>query len=87
MCQQAVTVAINQTQFDALVDFTFNAGRGSLLNSTLLKLVNVSDFNGAAAQFGLWVLAGGEVVPGLVRRRKAEAALFTQTTTTPTAVQ
>jgi lysozyme len=73
---RAVNVSINQHQFDALVDFCFNAGRGSLLPSTLLRKVNAGDFEGAAAQFGLWVHAGGRVVSGLVRRRKAEAALF-----------
>jgi len=73
---RVVSVPIAQCQFDALVDFCFNAGRGSLLNSTLLRFVNLGDFTQAAAQFQLWVHAGGEVVPGLVRRRKAEAALF-----------
>ena len=73
---RAVQREISQNQFDALVDFCFNAGRGSFLQSTLLKKVNLGDFAGAAAQFGLWVHAGGEVVPGLVRRRKAEATLF-----------
>ncbi len=71
-----VTVGISQNQFDAMVDFCFNAGRGHFLQSTLLRKVNAGDFAGAAAQFGLWVHAGGEVVPGLVRRRKAEATLF-----------
>jgi lysozyme len=71
-----VCVVISQGQFDAMVDFCFNAGRGNFLNSTLLRKVNLGDFVGAAAQFGLWVHAGGEVVAGLVRRRKAEAALF-----------
>lgn len=74
---QAVTVDISQCQFDALVDFCFNAGRGSFLNSTLLRKLNFGDVAGAAAQFGLWVHAGGKVVSGLVRRRKAEATLFT----------
>jgi lysozyme len=73
---RSVNVKVCQAQFDALVDFCFNAGRGSFLGSTLLKKVNAGDFPGAAAQFGLWVHAGGEVVPGLVRRRKAEAAMF-----------
>jgi lysozyme len=73
---RAVRVEITQQQFDALVDFCFNAGRGSFLGSTLLKKVNAEDFAGAAAQFGLWVHAGGEVVAGLVRRRKAEAEMF-----------
>jgi lysozyme len=41
-----------------------------------VRKVNSGDFQGAAAQFGLWVHAGGEVVPGLLRRRNAEAALF-----------
>jgi len=71
-----VIVAISQSQFDAMVDFCFNAGRGNFLQSTLLRKVNTGDFDGAAAQFGLWVHAGGEVVAGLVRRRKAEAELF-----------
>jgi lysozyme len=72
----AVKVPISQGQFDALVDFCFNAGCGSLLGSTLLHLVNRGEFASAAGQFGLWVHAGGEVIPGLVRRRAAEAALF-----------
>jgi lysozyme len=73
---RAVEAPIAQHQFDALVDFAFNAGRGSLLKSTLLQKVNRSDFEGAAVQFGLWTYAGGVQQPGLVRRRKAEAAMF-----------
>jgi lysozyme len=59
-----------------MVDFCFNAGRGNFLQSTLLRKVNRRDFPGAAAQFGLWIHAGGDIVAGLVRRRKAEADLF-----------
>ena len=73
---RAVNVPITQNQFDALVDFCFNCGRGSLLQSTLLRKVNIGDFAGAAAQFALWDHAGGEVVEGLVKRRTAEAELF-----------
>jgi lysozyme len=72
----AVTATISQNQFDAMVDFCFNAGRGNFVQSTLLRKVNVCDFAGAEAQFELWVYAGGKVVPGLVRRRKAEAEMF-----------
>jgi lysozyme len=72
----AVAQTINQNQFDALVDFTFNAGRGAFLKSTLLRMVNLLDFSAASAQFPLWVHAGGDVVPGLVRRRAAEQMLF-----------
>jgi lysozyme len=73
---RTLRVPVLQHQFDALVDFTFNAGRGNLLQSTLLRKVNLGDFAGAAAQFALWVHAGGEIVAGLVRRRAAEAAMF-----------
>src|ERR1700733_411617 len=74
---RAVHAAMSQGQFDAMVDFCFNAGRGNFVQSTLLRKVNSGDFGGAVAQFTLWVHAGGEVVSGLVRRRNAEAALFT----------
>jgi lysozyme len=74
---RAVTEPITQGQFDTLVDFCFNTGRGNFLQSTLLRKVNLGDLGGAAVQFGLWVNAGGKVVPGLVRRRKAEMLLFT----------
>ena len=71
-----VTAEINQNQFDALVDFAFNLGCASLATSTLLRRINNGDFNGAAAQFQRWDHAGGVVVPGLLQRRQAEAALF-----------
>jgi lysozyme len=71
-----VTVPINQNQFDALVDFAYNAGAQNLRTSTLLKKLNNSDYAGAAAQFDAWVYGGGEKLPGLVRRRAAERKLF-----------
>jgi lysozyme len=74
--RRAVRVKLAQHQFDALVDFCFNVGRGNCLGSSLLRYVNQGEFDAAAVQFGLWVHAGGKVVPGLVRRRAAEAALF-----------
>jgi lysozyme len=71
-----VTVPLNENQFGALVSFTFNLGLTNLKRSTLLKRVNASDFAGAAAEFGKWVNAAGKKMPGLVKRRAAEAALF-----------
>lgn len=84
---RAVTATIAQPQFDAMVDFCFNAGRGNFLKSSLLRKVNFEDFAGAAVQFGLWVHAGGEVVAGLVRRRDAERQMFTSGLTLATAAQ
>lgn len=71
-----VRVPLTQGQFDALVSFAFNLGEGALAQSTLLRLLNAGDYAGAAAQFERWNKAGGRVLPGLVRRRAAERALF-----------
>lgn len=71
-----VTVPINQNIFDALVSFSFNVGSNALKSSTLLKKLNSKDYNGAAAEFPKWNKAGGTVLNGLVRRRKAEQELF-----------
>ena len=73
---ESVTVPLNQNQFDALVSLTYNIGSGAFKNSTLLKLLNKGDFQGAANQFLVWNKAGGKVMKGLVRRREAERALF-----------
>lgn len=73
-----VGVPLQQDEFDALVDFVFNVGTGNFSTSTLLKLLNAGDFEGAAGQFERWDKAGGVVVAGLLRRRKAEEALFRQ---------
>lgn len=84
-----VTVDLNQHQFEALVLFAFNVGEGGWKNpktgkitqgfktSTLLRKVNAGDFEGAADEFGRWTGSNGvKQVPGLVRRRRLEAALF-----------
>ena len=74
---RAITTAINQNQFDALVDFVFNLGCGALLSSTLLRDINAGNFATAAQQFLLWDHARGIVIQGLLRRRQAESDLFT----------
>lgn len=71
-----VKVPLTQGQFDALVSFTYNLGAANLGNSTLLRLLNAGDYKGAAAQFDRWTKAGGKELPGLVKRRAAERALF-----------
>ena len=71
-----VKVSINQNQFDALVSFTFNLGAGAFAGSDLLKYLNQGKIQAAANEFPLWCHAGGQVLPGLVRRRNAEKALF-----------
>lgn len=65
-------------QLAAVSDFVFNCGAGNLEISTLRRRINRGDYNGAAQEFGKWVYARGVKLPGLVRRRAAEAALFVQ---------
>ena len=72
----AVTVPLNQHEFDALVSFAYNVGAGALRSSTLLKKLNSGDRAGAAKEFDRWNRGGGRVLPGLVRRRAAERELF-----------
>jgi len=81
---QAVSVALNQDEFDALVDFVFNVGRGAFQGSTMLRDLNSGDFADAAEQFDKWDHAGGKVVAGLLRRREAEQALFEEGDNTET---
>lgn len=75
-----VTVPLSQGQFDALTDFVFNMGAARLKGSTLLQLLNAGRVFAAADQFKLWVHAKVNVqdvvLPGLVKRRAAEAAMF-----------
>ena len=73
---KAVTVQLNQNQFDALVSLAYNIGTNAFSKSTLLKKLNAKDYQGAADQFLRWNKGGGKVMKGLVRRREAERALF-----------
>jgi lysozyme len=71
-----VSRSVTPNQFAALVSFDYNTG--SLSGSTLLRKLNAGDIAGAAAEFGKWVNGGNppRPMPGLVRRRGAERALF-----------
>ena len=67
-----------QCQFDALCSFCFNLGIGAYMKSTLRKYVKAGRDADAGREFAKWVHAGGRVLPGLVRRRRAEAELYAQ---------
>jgi lysozyme len=72
----SVKVRLSQPQVDALISFAFNVGNGAFRDSTLLKLLNQGDYDSVPAQLDRWTKASGKTLPGLVRRRKAEGALF-----------
>lgn len=69
-------VAINDNQYATLVSFVFNCGAGAYQRSTLRQVVNRGDHADVPAELMKWVRGGGQVLPGLVRRRRAEGALY-----------
>jgi lysozyme len=63
----------SDSRLAAIVDFTFNLGAGRLQTSTLRRRVNQRDWANAGQELRRWVYGGGKVLPGLVKRREAEA--------------
>jgi lysozyme len=70
------TVPLTQGMFDSLVSFVYNVGIGAFGESTMLRKLKQSDYEGAAREFDRWVNAGGRVFQGLVNRRNEEESLF-----------
>jgi lysozyme len=75
-----VRVPLNQNQFDALVDFCYNLGCGTLLNLLSETGLNHGTYDAVSPEILKYDKAhvGGKLVsiPGLTRRRKWEAELF-----------
>lgn len=69
-------LAADANALAAMTDFAYNLGVGRYRASTLRKRVEAEDWEGAKEQLMRWVRGGGRVLPGLVRRRKAEVALL-----------
>ncbi|MFC7347320.1 lysozyme [Chryseobacterium zhengzhouense] len=69
-----IRVQLTQNQFDALVSHTYNTGGSDTLFSLINKKANpevIKDWF-----ISRYITAGGKVLNGLIRRRKAEADLF-----------
>ena len=71
-----VAAPLTQGQFDALVSFAYNLGEAKLRSSTLLKLLNAGDYDGARKQTNRWVYSNGKKLDGLIRRRARETEMF-----------
>jgi lysozyme len=69
-------LATDERKCNAIVDFCYNLGIGRLQTSTLKRKINAQDWDAAQEQLMLWTKGGGRVLPGLVKRRKAECALL-----------
>lgn len=71
-----VQVDLQPHQFDTLVSFTFNVGKGAFKNSTLLKLLNQGLYDEVPGQLARWVYSGGRKIRGLINRRNYEISLW-----------
>lgn len=71
-----ITVTVTSNQFSAMTCLAYNIGVGNFEQSTVLRCNNARNWNDAAQSFLLWNKAGGQVVPGLTRRRQAESTLY-----------
>jgi lysozyme len=74
LCPVLVTLASRDPgKLNAIVDFAYNLGVGNLQISTLRRKINEQNWPAAREQLMRWTKAGGRELPGLVKRRKAEA--------------
>lgn len=71
-----VSVPVTLTQSTALISLAYNIGIGAFKRSTLRKELNAGRLMNAAYEFLRWNRAGGQVLDGLNRRRRAEKAMF-----------
>ena len=69
-------MVLTQGQNDALVSFAFNLGLGGVQRSTLRQKVLRGETQEAADEFLKFTRGGGKILPGLVKRRNDERALF-----------
>ena len=78
-----ITAPVNENQFGAMVSLAYNIGPAAFGRSSVLSRFNAGKIQSAADAFRMWNQAGGKVLPGLVRRREAERALFLTPVATP----
>lgn len=69
-------LATDERRLNAVVDFCYNLGIGRLQTSTLKRKINAQDWDGAKEELMKWSKGGGKVLPGLLKRRKAECNLM-----------
>jgi len=70
------TVQPSQSEFDALVSFSFNLGLGCFQRSTVRSAFKRGDKKRAGKVLLRYCRAGGKILAGLVRRRLAEHTLL-----------
>lgn len=74
--KRQVAVALIVHEAAALISWTYNLGGGSLARSTMLAKLNANQKSAVPAEMRKWITQGGKPLVGLLRRRWAEAAIF-----------
>ena len=74
--KQLYRIPTTQGQFDALFSLAYNIGLANLRTSSLLRLHKAGKYAAAADEFLKWDHQAGQVLPGLLRRSKAERAIY-----------
>lgn len=69
-------VFLTQNQFDMLVSFVFNLGGGAYQRSSLRSKVNREEHEAVPFEFLKWIYSKGDILPGLLRRRRLEAKIY-----------
>ena len=73
---KVIKVPVDKNQQLALLSLRYNIGENAFNTSTLLKLLNSGNYDGASARFAEWRLSEGMINKGLVARRERERQLF-----------
>lgn len=77
-----ITTTLSQQEFDALVIFVFNIGKGAFASSSVVKMINnpnaVTSFKTLESAWKAWKKSQGKVMKGLVNRRNAEWEIYTK---------
>ena len=77
---ELVQVDLEQHQFDALVSWVFNVGKGAMKGSTLLRRLNSGEYDAVPEELRRWtkgtVNGKKQTIRGLVNRRNTEIAMW-----------
>ncbi|MBP9904488.1 MAG: lysozyme [Rhodoferax sp.] len=65
----------SESRLAAVADFTFNLGAGRLQTSMLRRRINQRDWHNVAKELQKWIYGGGQILPGLQRRREMDALM------------
>ena len=69
-------VSASPRRIAAVISWAYNCGLGNYRISTFKKRVDAGDWEGAAVECRKWNKAAGRVLPGLTKRREAEALMM-----------